>query len=132
MRAVADTHVVVWFLLDSPRLSPSASDEFAAAEADGDTVAVSAISIVEMIYLTGKGRIPEEALASLETCLAQQGTLLEVAPVTHSVASAVSRVPREAVPELPDRIIAATALYHGVPLITRDREIRAAYVTTVW
>jgi predicted nucleic acid-binding protein len=33
---------------------------------------------------------------------------------------------------MPDRIIAATALYLGVPLVTRDGKIRAADVETIW
>ncbi|MDY7076564.1 MAG: hypothetical protein SXV54_06520 [Chloroflexota bacterium] len=42
------------------------------------------------------------------------------------------QVPREQVPDLPDRVIAATALYLGVPLISRDRKIRLSDVTTIW
>ncbi len=32
----------------------------------------------------------------------------------------------------PDRIIAATALYLGVPLVSRDRKILLSQVQTVW
>jgi len=41
-------------------------------------------------------------------------------------------IPRAAIFELPDRIIAAAALYLGVPLITRDLQIRAAGLPTIW
>ena len=30
-------------------------------------------------------------------------------------------VPHEAVPDLPDRVIAATGLLHGMPILRRDR-----------
>jgi predicted nucleic acid-binding protein len=33
---------------------------------------------------------------------------------------------------MPDRIIAATALALGLPLVTRDRKIRAADLETIW
>jgi predicted nucleic acid-binding protein len=33
---------------------------------------------------------------------------------------------------MPDRMIAATALYFDVPVISRDGQIRAAIVETVW
>jgi PIN domain nuclease of toxin-antitoxin system len=33
---------------------------------------------------------------------------------------------------LPDRIIVATALHLGVPLISRDRQIQLAEVETIW
>jgi predicted nucleic acid-binding protein len=41
-------------------------------------------------------------------------------------------VPREQVSDLPDRIIAATALRLGVPLVTRDKKIALSIVETVW
>ena len=33
---------------------------------------------------------------------------------------------------MPDRIIAATALHLGVPVISRDGKIRASTVATIW
>ncbi len=41
-------------------------------------------------------------------------------------------IPRDQVPDMPDRIIAATAAHLGVPLISRDGKIRASSVTTIW
>jgi predicted nucleic acid-binding protein len=41
-------------------------------------------------------------------------------------------VQHDAVPDMPDRIVAATALYLGVPVISRDGRIRASNVQTVW
>jgi len=42
------------------------------------------------------------------------------------------RVERAQIPDLPDRIIAATALYLGLPLISRDRRILLSDVDTIW
>jgi predicted nucleic acid-binding protein len=42
------------------------------------------------------------------------------------------RVRREDVPDMPDRIIAATALALDLPLVTRDGKIRAAGIRTIW
>jgi PIN domain nuclease of toxin-antitoxin system len=33
---------------------------------------------------------------------------------------------------MPDRVIAATALFHGVPLVTRDAKIRSCGIATIW
>jgi predicted nucleic acid-binding protein len=41
-------------------------------------------------------------------------------------------IPREEVPGMPDRIIAATGLHLGVPVLSRDRKIRAARLETIW
>jgi PIN domain nuclease of toxin-antitoxin system len=42
------------------------------------------------------------------------------------------QVPRADVPDMPDRIVAATGLYFGIPVISRDRRIRASNIQTVW
>jgi predicted nucleic acid-binding protein len=42
------------------------------------------------------------------------------------------QVPRADVPDMPDRIVAATALYFDVPVISRDGRIQAAMLKTVW
>ena len=44
----------------------------------------------------------------------------------------LSRVPRDEVPDTPDRIIAATALYFEVPIISRDSQIRNSAILTIW
>jgi PIN domain nuclease of toxin-antitoxin system len=33
---------------------------------------------------------------------------------------------------MPDRIIAATGLIMGLPVISRDRKIQSSIVTTIW
>ena len=57
---------------------------------------------------------------------------LAVVSLDLSIARALRRIPRAVVPEMPDRIIAATALYLGLPLVTRDLRIRSADITTIW
>jgi len=55
-----------------------------------------------------------------------------LADLTAGVVEALTRVPRTHVPDMPDRIIAATALHLGLPLMTRDRSIQRAGVRTIW
>ena len=129
---IADTHAIIWYLLDSPRLSTSALAQFETCRTERTTVGVASISIVEIVYLADKGRIPAETIPLLEENLEQQRALLEIVPLTQSIALTVRQVPREQVPDLPDRVIAATALHLDVPLISRDRKIRLSNVTTIW
>ena len=42
------------------------------------------------------------------------------------------QVPRAEVPDMPDRMVADTAVYFDVPVISRDRRIRAASLKTIW
>ena len=130
--AVADTHALIWYLLDSPRLSAPASAQFERYRTVGTQIGVSSISIIEIIYLVEKGRIPAATLPLLEESLSTQPTLLSIVPVSHAIALAVEQVPRDQIPDLPDRFIAATALYQDVPLITRDRRIALSSIQTVW
>lgn len=49
-----------------------------------------------------------------------------------AVEGGARRIPRDLVPDMPDRIIAATAVALGLPLVTRGRRIRAAGLDTLW
>lgn len=132
IRAVADTHSVLWFLYDDPRLSLAAQELMDAIDAAGDQIAVSSIALAEMIYLTEKGRIAAEALERVLTALDQPDATLVDVPFDRTIAKRMRQVERSQVPELPDRIVAATGLHLGVPVISRDLKIRSSIVATVW
>jgi predicted nucleic acid-binding protein len=60
-------------------------------------------------------------------------TVLTAYPLDRIVADNSHHIPRATVPDMPDRIIAATALTLGLPLITRDGNIRKlTNITTIW
>jgi PIN domain nuclease of toxin-antitoxin system len=58
--------------------------------------------------------------------------VISEAPFTVDMVDTMWHIPRVDVPDLPDRIVAATALYFGVPVISRDGRIRASSVQTIW
>ena len=132
MSAVLDTHAAIWYFHRSKELSSAALQSIRRAVEGGRPVYVSAISLVETIYLVERGRLPLEALQRLEAGLKGAASGLLVQPVDEDVAQAVHRVPRDVVPDMPDRIIAATALHLGLPLVTRDQRIQSAGITTIW
>lgn len=57
---------------------------------------------------------------------------LILADLTADVAKHVEKVIRDDIPDLPDRIISATALSLKLPLITRDRKIQLSGLKTIW
>jgi predicted nucleic acid-binding protein len=95
-------------------------------------ILVPAICLVEVIYLVEKGRIPIADWRKLDEALLRPDAAVRVVPLSESIARSVARIPRESVPDMPDRIIAATALQLGLPLVTRDAKIQASGINTVW
>jgi PIN domain nuclease of toxin-antitoxin system len=126
MALVLDTHAVIWYLSGSEQLSPIARTIIATEEKNGASIFVSAISLVEVVYLAERGRLPSAALQSLEDALRDPAGSMIVAPLDAAVAQAVQRISRVAVPDMPDRIIAATALHLNAELVTRDHRLQAA------
>jgi PIN domain nuclease of toxin-antitoxin system len=129
---VADTHTVLWYLLKDTRLSSRAREFMDEAAADGNDIAVSAISLAEIVYLIEKNRFPASVYDDLKSALADSNYVIEEAPFTVEIVDVMRQIPRADVPDLPDRIVAATGLYFRVPIISRDRLIRAANLQTVW
>jgi PIN domain nuclease of toxin-antitoxin system len=132
LAAIADTRAVIWYIFDDKRLSATAREFFEDAATAGDQVGLSAITLAEIVYLAEKERIPPETLPRLLTALDSPDSVLAEVAFDRRVAQALTSVDRSAVPDLPDRIIAATALYMNVPVISRDREIHLSSLTTIW
>lgn len=132
LRAVVDTHAVVWYLYADNRLSAAARDAMEEAAALGDQLAISAITLAEIVYLSERGRINSRTLDRLiEEMSSGQGLMVEI-PMDTAIVLALRQIPREQIPELPDRIIAATAVHLNLPLISRDRTIQASNIVTIW
>lgn len=129
---VADTHAVVWQLCEPTELSAKAAEAMEQARLAGDPVLIPSICLVEIAYLVEKGRLPQLLLERLDTEIDHAESAYEVLPLSLEVARAIRRIPRELVPDMPDRIIAASALAVGAPLVTCDQRIQAAGVTVIW
>ena len=130
--AVADTHTALWYLFNDARLSVAAGDFIDQAAAAGSQTVVSSISLAEIVYLIEKNRLPANAYTDLKAALDDPDHVFKEAPFTVEIVDAMRQVPRADVPDMPDRIVAATAVYFGVPVISRDGRIRASNVHTVW
>ena len=127
-----DTHAAVWYLLDSQKLSQPAYSVIDGAAASGTPTYISAVSLVEVVYLVERGRIAADAFDKFANELSRDNPAFTVVPLDSHVATALKRIPRSLVPDMPDRIIAATALHLGLPLVTRDRRLQAAMIQTIW
>lgn len=130
---VLDTHAVLWYLDNSPRLSATARTAIEDAVLRAEPVFVSAITLAEVVYLVEKQRIPQAEWIRLLDRMRRPNAGLVAAPFTTLVAEAMWRIPAVLVPDMPDRTIAATALHLNLPLVTRDQRLHSVgALTTIW
>lgn len=64
---VADTHAALWYLLKNPRLSETARNFIDGAARAGHAIALSAISLAEIVYLVGKKPLARSCLQPFES-----------------------------------------------------------------
>ena len=112
-----DTHVVHWWSAEPDRISPPARRALDKA----DELLVAGISWYELGWLAERERIVVDVptRAWLDDLAAQVRTVGITPAIADSAAGLPSSFPRD----LTDRIIYATAIEHGVKLVTRDEAI---------
>jgi PIN domain nuclease of toxin-antitoxin system len=132
LRVVLDTHAVIWYLFADSRLSITAYSLIEQIAIEANQVAFSSITLAEIVYLSEKERINRTTLTRLLREVDSEQALFMEIPFDKYVAQAMQQVERSQVPDLPDRIIAATALSLKLPLISRDRKIQMSNVETIW
>ena len=116
---VTDTHSLLWFLNDSGKLSSDALTAFENAEQNGFSIHVPAIILIELRYLIEKGRnIFESDFQLIVRSLNSPLSALTFAPLNQVIAEDIENISRAVVPDMPDRLIAATAFSLQLPLIT--------------
>ncbi len=130
--AVSDTHALVWYATGQfRRLGREALRTFERADAGQGAIYIPTISLAEVSELSHRGKIDlGTTFAAWEANLFASGNYFS-ADLTREVVIAAERL--FAIAERPDRLIAATAEWLELPLITRDEEIGAAAgVEVIW
>jgi PIN domain nuclease of toxin-antitoxin system len=128
LKYLLDTHAFLWAATDEDRLSIRAAR--AIHTTPYEQLAISDVSLQEAGLLLHIGRISFSG--SPTTVLGHILSYVSVLPITLEIAIAA---PTLALPhgDQFDRIIAATAKIHRLPLITKDANITdASVVATLW
>ena len=132
-RFVTDTHALLWHLSDDPALSAAARDAFEAADAGQTEIFIPSIVLAEVVYLSERRRVPADQIDRIANLPAMPGSHYHAVVLDTPIVQTMRRIPRETVPDMPDRIIAATALFLGLPLLTSDERIaRLGAIQCVW
>ena len=128
---LVDTHVVVWLAFDQRKISGKARGAIDDARKNGQGLAISDVTLLELATLQSNGRIRLDI--SLESFLQEVESRFVVLPISARACARAMMLPATYPKDPADRIIGATALVEGMCLLTADREIRKSKaVQTIW
>jgi len=130
---VLDTHVWIWWLGDKVKLSPPAQQRIEVEMQQNSTLVLSSISAWEIAMLVKKGRL-ELTLNVRDWIRKTEGLpFVRFVPVDNTVLLRSVELPGQFHNDPADRMIVATALTMGLPIVTQDSKIRSyEHVETCW
>ena len=128
MRALVDTHVLIWWLIDLTLLSPAAQ---AVIADDRNEIFVSAVSAWEIAIKFKSGKLPDVAplMVDLEGAILSEGFI--PLPVTIRSGEQAGRLPLHHRDPF-DRMLIAQALAESLPLISNERLFDRYGVARLW
>jgi len=129
MNFVADTHALLWWFTDSPKISPKASLIFGQCERGDGIIFVPSIVIAEALSIFDKKRVAFD-FRKLFKEINNSDNFVIIA-LDSSVLSKM--IDLKEIPELHDKIIVSTAKYLNLPIITKDQTLRSLpHIKTIW
>ncbi len=129
---VLDTHIVIWDALNPGKLSSNARDAIARAGKD-EGIIICDISIWEIAMLINKKRLQLEVGCKEFLDLLFEANNYNIQEITPEIAELACSLPESINKDPADRLIAATSIIEGIPLVTADKNLRQANeLTTIW
>jgi len=130
---VTDTHTLIWHMMQSRKLSSGARRVLQDAEQGMAQILVPTIVLVESAFIFARNRIPRDILDRVYALSDEHDANFRIVPLDLAVAHAVLDFGPLSVPEIADRIVAATARAYDLPLLTADQAIaESELVQIIW
>jgi len=115
-----DTNVVIRWLSEPRKLSRKQARVLADAEKSGEAVAVSAITLFELVGVIESGRVKARVQDIFEELGAS--SMFQILPLTVEIATEMALMGR-ALRDPADRAMVATARVHRLKMLTSDQRI---------
>ena len=129
MNFVSDTHALLWWFTDSPRISSKVSEIFEKCEKGENIIFIPTIVIAESLSIFEKKRISFN-FKNLFKKIDTSDNFVLIALDYHILRRMVAL---KEITELHDKIIVSTAKYLKVPLITKDKTLQNFHsIKTIW
>ena len=128
MNLLLDTHVVLWFLANDPKLSPAAR---AAIIDPGNVRWVSPISLVEIALKNRLGKLPLPDPFSVMFPASLVSSDIHLLPLESEHIEPLTRLPIHHKDPF-DRLIAATAIVEGLTLVSVDAVFDRYGLSRLW
>ncbi len=129
MNFVTDTHAILWWFINSPKISQKATEIFEKCEQGENVIFVPSIVIAEALSIFDKKRITfnfKELFKKIN-----ESDNFVIMPLDYPILKKM--VDLKDIPEIHDKIIAATVKYLNFPVITKDETLHNLdSIKTVW
>jgi len=128
MRAIADTHALIWWLQDSAKLPKRWRDAF---DDGANDIRMSAVTLYEVRWKATLEKLPEapRIIAALEQIIRDGDT--PVLPISGDHAATAGSLP--AIHRDPfDRLLAAQAIVEGLEIVSKDEKLSALGAKRLW
>jgi PIN domain nuclease of toxin-antitoxin system len=129
MNFLTDTHALIWWFTNSPRISSKAGELFEYCEKGENVIFIPSIVIAEALSIFDKKRLTFNFKQLFKKINDSENFVLVALdyPILQRM------VALKEIPELHDKIIVASAKYLNLPIITKDKMLRnLPSLKTIW
>jgi PIN domain nuclease of toxin-antitoxin system len=129
MNYVTDTHALIWWFIDSPKISLKASEIFEKCERGENVIFIPSIVLAEALAIFEKKRVSFNFKNLFHKIDASENFMLIALdyPILQEMMTL------KEIPEIHDKIIASTAKHLKAPIITKDKTLQSIrLIKTIW